>query len=399
MRKLGIPALFLLISALGHSQDDPYLNGRACMSEQLYDQAVSHLNEALRQNPGETEIYYQLGISYFRLQNYPAAHHAFYEAEKRRKGKGSFYLAKCEVKLNHPQKALDYLRIHLSSRYKLSEAEILLDEDLASLDKLPGWQQLWEEKRWYSSGDKEFQEAQFLKKQEEYLEAINMLNKLERQGYKRSLVQSEKARIYSKLGNTKAAQSSWESAVKSDVRNLDAAQQLALVQLEEGDAEESVTLLNKVIRQDPARFQAYLQRAEARSQSGDLSGAMEDIELYLRYFPKQDEAIYQKGLIQFDHGKYLDAIQSFNAALELEQGKAAYYFARGRTYASTGTIRYAHKDMSMALDLDPLNGEIWFEKGRLAMELGDMSDACHCYQKAYQYGIFKAGEFLNSHCK
>jgi len=399
MRKQGILATFLLLSALCYSQDDPYLEGCASMSVENYDLAVAHLNEALRQNPGETEIFYQLGISYFALMNYPAAHEAFYETEKRRKGKASFYLAKCEVKLNHPQQALNYLKIHLSSRYKLSESEILLDEDLASLDNLPAWQQLWEEKKWYSSADNEFHEAMFLKKQGDYLEAINMLNKLEKQGYKRSLVQTEKAEIYGELGNMKAAHSSLRAAVKSDVRNLDATQQLARFQAEDGDVEEAVNSMNKVIRQDPARFDAYLQRAKARSLAGDLSGAMEDVDLYLKYFPNNDEAIYMKGMIQFEHGKYLDAIQSFNAALELEKGKAEYFYARGRTYASTGTVIYAHKDMSMALDLDPLNGEIWYEQGKLSDELGDRSAACHCYQKAFQYGIFKAGDFLEKYCK
>jgi tetratricopeptide (TPR) repeat protein len=398
MRKQGILATFLLLSALCYGQDDPYLEGRACMSMDKYDLAVSHLNEALRQNPGKTDILYQLGLSYFALKNYPAAKEAFYETEKRRKGMGSFYLAKCEVKLNHPQQALNYLKIHLSSRYKLSESEILLDEDLSSLDNLPGWQSLWNEKNWYSSGDQEFQEAMFLKQQGDFLEAINVLNKLEKQGYKRSLVQTEKAALYKELGNPKAAQSALKSAVKSDVRNLDAAQQLALIQLEEGDAEEALNSLNKVIRQDPARFEVYLQRADARSQTGDLTGALEDLDLYLRFFPENDAAIYRKGLIQHEHGKYLDAIQSFNAALELEQGKAAYYFARGLTYASTGTVRYAHKDLSMALDLDPLNGEIWYEQGKLSQELGDQSSACFCYQKAFQYGIFEAGEFLNKNC-
>jgi len=142
MRKQGIFAIFLLLSALCYSQGDPYLAGRACMSTERYDLALPHLNEALRQNPGDIEVLYQLGISYFSLKNYPAARDAFYETEKRRKGKGSFYLAKCEVKLNHPQQALNYLKIHLSSRYKLGESEILLDEDLSSLDNLPGWQHL-----------------------------------------------------------------------------------------------------------------------------------------------------------------------------------------------------------------------------------------------------------------
>ncbi|MEA3462274.1 MAG: tetratricopeptide repeat protein [Bacteroidota bacterium] len=399
IRAGSLQLMLLFLSVLGFGQSDPYLSGRACMDEGMYDSARVYMEQALQQNPGQTEIYYQLGIANFTLKNYPAARDAFYETEKRRKGMGSFYLAKSEIRLNHPQQALKYLRIHLSSRYKKSESELLLDEDISTLDGLPGWQQLWEEKRWYTSRDQEFQDAMYLKNQGDYLEAINLLNSLEKQGYKKSVVLSEKAALYKELGNRKASRSALKSAVKSDVRNLDALQQLAVMQTADGDAEEAIEGLNKVIRQDPARFEAYLQRAEALSQAGDLSAAISDMELYLNYFPESDSAIYRKGMIQFRHGRYLNAIQSFNRSLALNQGKASYYYARGLTYAATGTTRYAEKDMSMALDLDPLNGEIWFEKGKLDDQLGNRESACHCYQKAYQYGIFEAGELINKQCQ
>ncbi len=400
VKRLGtLPALLLLATVFGFGQSDPYLSGRACMISESYDSALFYLEQALQQDPGQPEIYYYLGLTNFTLKNFPEARDAFYETEKRRKGMGSYYLAKSEVKLNHPQQALKYLRIHLSSRYKKSESEILLDEDFSTLEGLPGWQQLWNEKRWYTSRDQEFQDAIFLKNQGDYLEAINLLNTLEKQGYKKSIVLGEKALIYQALGNKKAARSALKSAVKGDVRNLDALQQLAVFQAADGDPEEAVDGLSRVIRQDPARFEAYLQRAEALSQAGDLSAALADTELYLTYFPADDSALYRQGLIQFQHGKYLDAIQSFNRSLELNKGEAAYYYARGRTYAATGTTRYAEKDMSMALDLDPLNGEIWFDKGKLADQLGNGSSACHCYQKAFQYGIFEAGELINQRCR
>lgn len=400
VKRLGtLPALLLLATVFGFGQSDPYLSGRACMISESYDSALFYLEQALQKDPGQPEIYYYLGLTNFTLKNFPEARDAFYETEKRRKGMGSYYLAKCEIKLNHPQQALKYLRIHLSSRYKKSESEILLDEDLSTLEGLPGWQQLWNEKRWYTSRDQEFQDAMFLKSQGDYLEAINLLNTLEKQGYKKSTVLGEKALIYQALGNKKAARSALKSAVKGDVRNLDALQQLAVFQAADGDAEEAVDGLSHVIRQDPARFEAYLQRAEARSQAGDLSGALADTDLYLTYFPADDSALYRQGLIQFQHGKYLDAIQSFNRSLELNKGEAAYYYARGRTYAATGTTRYAEKDMSMALDLDPLNGEIWFDKGKLADQLGKSSTACHCFRKAFQYGIYEAGELINQRCR
>lgn len=398
MQKYLLHCLLLIIPLMAYGQSDPYLSGRASMIDGSPDMAADFLEEALLESPGKAELFYHLGLARFELQDYPAARDAFYECEKRRKGMGSFYLAKIEAKLNHEQQALKYLRIHLSSRYKISESEILLDEDLSTLEGLPGWQQLWNEKKWYSGPDMEYQQAIYLKKQGDLLGAINVLNKLEKQGYKRSMVQTEKAILYQDLGNLKAASSSLKSAVKSDARNLDAQQQLAGILAAEGDAEEAVAGLDRVIRQDPARFGAYIQRAEALSLTGDLTGAIKDMDLYLAYFPKNDSAIYLKGMIQFAHGKYLDAIQSFNESLALNSGKSEYFYGRGRTYAATGTTRYAERDMSMALDLDPLNGEIWFEKGKLAEQLGDITDACHCYQKAYQYGIFEAGE-LSSKCK
>lgn len=398
MRRRFLQLVLLLLSVTGFGQVDQYLAGRACMEEEFYDSALFHLENALLKDPGNTDIYYQLGISHFNLNQYPSARDAFYETEKRRKGMGSFYLAKSEIRLNHPQQALKYLRIHLSSRYKRSESEILLDEDISTLEGSPGWQQLWNEKRWYSTRDMELQNALFLKNQGDYLEAINILNALEKQSFKKSIVQSEQASIYLELGNIKASRSALESAVKSDVRNLAAYQQLATLQVKNGDAEDAVEALNRVIRQDPARFEAYIQRAEARSQADDLTGALSDMELYLTYFPNNDSALYRLGLIQFQHGKYLNAIQSFNKSLELNSGEAAYYFARGRTYAATGTTRYAEKDMSMALDLDPLNGEIWYEKGKLADQLGNRESACHCFRKAYHYGVFEAGEMITNRC-
>jgi len=385
-------------AAMADDQPDPYLAGRACMVKDQYDSALHFLEKALEQRPGDADILYHLGICHFQQGHYPSAHDAFLEVEKRRQGMASLYLAKTEMKLNRPVLALRSLRDHLESRYRVPEKQILLDEDLSRLEQEEGWQALWNEKEWYGSGDRDFREAMFLKERGSVLDALNMLNALDEQGYERSRVRYEKALIYAGLGNGKAARTEIRSAIKSDVRNLDAVQLLARYQVEDGDYEEAVTGLSRVIRQDPARFDVYLQRGGARSLNGDLDGALEDLDLYLRYFPLDDGAVYQKGMIQFDHGKYLDAIQSFNKALQMDSGKAAYYFARGRTYAATGTTRYAENDMAMALDLDPANGQIWFEKGKLAEKLGKRKDACHCFERAFRYGVFEAKEYLDKNC-
>lgn len=398
MKKWMILLIMFVSAVPGHGEVNLYLAGRACMIQEKYDSALVHLNQALELEPGNTDILMNVGLCHFKINQNPEAKKAFYEANKRRQGLGSLFLARTEVRLNHPELALKYLKEHLESRYRIAEKDILLDPELSQLERSPDWQQLWNEKEWYSGSDKEFQEALFLKENGDALESINILNKLEKQNYQRTLVYSEKAEVYYMLGNEKAARSALRSAIKSDVRNLDAVMRLASLQVESGNMEEALTGLNRVIRQEPDRFDAYLLRAEARSKSGKLTEALEDLDLYLSYLPAQHEVIYQRGLILYEHRRYLDAIHSFNRALEMDKGNANYYFARGRTYASTGTTRYAERDMSMALDLDPYNGEIWFEKGKLSNKLGDVSAACHCFKKAYQYGVLEAGEFIDQSC-
>ena len=401
---LAHPAGFCQVDRLRQGETEPggvdhFMAGRACMVQEYYDSAVYHLEMALQENPGETETLLHLGTARFASGNYPGARDAFYEAERRRRGSASLQLARTEAMLHHPELAMKYLKEHLDSRHRVTEKEILLDEALQRLEGLPGWQQFWNEKEWYSQEDKEFQEALFLGQTGNGLEAINILNRLEKQGYRRSEVLEQKAAIYRELGNMKAARSAYASALKSDVRNLDALMELSRIQVSEGEMEDALRGLDRLIRQAPDRFEAYPLRAEARSATGDLTGAVGDMDLYLTYFPEDDRALYRKGMIQFSHGRYLDAIHSFNRALKMDSGNADYYLARGRTYAATGTIMYADRDMSMALDLDPYNGQTWYEKGMLADRLGNRQAACRCFRKALQYGVFEAREWLETNCR
>jgi len=84
MQKWGLLALFLGLAIAVSGQADPYLSGRACMERQQFDSAVIHLEKALELHPGETDILFHLGVSYFNLNKFGDAHRSFYEVEKRR---------------------------------------------------------------------------------------------------------------------------------------------------------------------------------------------------------------------------------------------------------------------------------------------------------------------------
>lgn len=383
---------------LSGQSPDNYLLGKALEIQKKNDSALIYFNRAVESNPGNVDLLYTRGKCYFDLQKYANAYDDFFQVERRQNGMASFYLARTEVHLQHPEQAIKYLRIHLSSRYKLPEKDILLNEELSSLDNRADWKALWNERKWYSQYDMDYQEALFLLDNGSHLDAINVLNRLEKSGYNKSEVLTRKAEIYETLGNKKAVMSEIDKAVKSNSRNITALNIRAKSYIREGKYEEALADCNRLIRMDPASFDTYLLRSNAKSEMGDLGGAVEDIDNYLIYFPRDDSAYFIRGTIQYKHSKYLNAIQSLNKALELNTGKAEYYHYRGLVYAKTGTLKYAEKDLSMALDLDPVNGETWFEKGKIASRMGKIETACHDYKKAYQYGVYEARDFLDKKC-
>lgn len=389
--------LFAVAPLLG--QAEAYVLGRARMLEGDYPAARQELQKALDEKPGDVRITYQLGLCLFESKDYQGALELFSIVDKQKKGMGSFYLAKIEFRLNRTELALKYLREHLDSRYKMPEKDILLDPDLGQLENHPGWQQLWNEKEWYSEKDQLFQEALFLAGNGHELEALNLLNQLEKRAYKRSLVLEHKARIYARLGNEKAAAKALQAAVKSDARNLDALQLLCEQQVVDGDFDDASQGLNRLLRQEPDRFEAYLLRAKVRSELDMLGLALDDLDLYLEVFPESHEGWNARGMVQYQHRKYLNALQSFHRAIALDQSSAAYYLNRGRTFMATGTLRSASSDLSMSLDLDPYNGQSWYAMGLVKRELGQLKDACPCFEKAYQYGVYEAGELIERECQ
>ena len=284
---------------------DNYLLGRAYMVREHYDSALVHFDLALEKNPGNIDILYNRGLCHFNLRQYTKSHEDFYQVERRQKGMASYYLAKTEVRLNHPEQAVKYLRIHLSSQYKMPERDILLDDELSTLEKRDDWKALWNERTWYNKNDRDFQEALLSISKGSYLDAINTLNDLERTGYNKSKVLTLKAEIYELLGNQKAMMSEIDKAVKSDVRNHKALHIRAKYYLLDGKYREALSDCDKLIRLNPSDFDAYLVRAVAKSETGDLNGAVEDIDIYLIYFPRDDSAYFLKGKIQYGHNKYL----------------------------------------------------------------------------------------------
>ncbi len=390
--------MIVLFTANAGGQNDPLLRSGSLMSVGKYDSAAQILSMAIVNQPGNTDLYYNRGICNFKLKRYDKALGDFLFVNKRSSGKASLMLAKTEARLNHPELAVKYLRQHLTSYYKQSESDLLLDEDLQLLEKTDSWKNLWREKEWYSAYDRELQEIEYLMSNRENLEAINRLNELDGTGFKKTIVNQYLAELYLVSGNEKAAMDAINRSIAANGRNTEALKiRIELNTLAE-NFEKAAADCDQLLRQDPVEFEYYLTSGKLLSKTGKYDQALKRVGTYLELFPGSHNAFNTQGEIHFENGQFLDALKSFNKALEEESGNADYFYNRGRTYAATGTYRYAEKDFSMALDLDPLNPETWFEKGIADLELGNEQTACFDFKKAFRYGKYEAKDFIDRLC-
>lgn len=390
--------IIALIAVSAGGQTDPLLRSRSLMSVGKYDSAVQILSMAIGNQPGNTDLYYDRGICNFELKRYDKALGDFLFVNKRTSGKASLMLARTEARLNHPEIAVKYLRQHLSSYYKQSESDLLLDEDLQLLENTDAWKQLWREKDWYSAYDMEMQEIEYLMSNRENLEAINRLNELNGTGYKKTLVNQYLAELYLASGNEKAAMDAINRSIAANGRNTEALKIRIKLNKSAENFEKAATDCNQLLRLDPSSFDYYLTSGKLLSRTGEYDQALKQVQTYMELFPGSHSAYNVQGEIHYENGQFLEALKSFNQALKDESGNAEYFFNRGRAYAATGTYRYAEKDFSMALDLDPLNPEIWFEKGMADLELEDIQTACFDFKKAFRYGKYDAKDFIDKLC-
>jgi len=252
-----ISVLFFFVKIQGQELPNDYLKARAHMLHERYDSALIYLNSSIDKKQAYTEARIQRGHCYFNLKQYNEAISEFLIVNSQRTGRGSLMLAKSEAKLNHEELAVKYLREHLTTSNKIPEKDILLDEDFDKLAKSEAWKSLWKEKDWYNAYERELQEAVYLKSNGDNLEAINLLNELNKKGFKRSLVNQTLAEIYLTSGNEKAALEAIHISVNSDSRNIEALKFRIDMLNSSEEYEEARDDCNRLLRLAPSEFFIY----------------------------------------------------------------------------------------------------------------------------------------------
>lgn len=402
MRNAGKLFLFLLLPFGVFAQKNPgdeYMRGLAFFRNAQNDSALHYFNHAWEKDKNNPDIAYYRGLTLMRKGETDLAMPDLQKVESAEKGRASFYLAQIMAMKGDLENTLRYLDINLQSAYKVPEKDIFLDPAMAKFEKDPAWTGFWKEAKYYTAFDALLAEADFLASTGAYVEAINLLSEGLKKAYRKAPLYARRAEIYLSLKNERLALEDMNSAIEADKKNPGLFFKRAELNYRLGKYKPALDDYQSALKLKPDMLEAYPGKALALNKNGMTEQAVTDFDFYLKYQPGDAKAWFLYGNMHRENERLFDALSCYNKCLAISPDKAEYFLARGETYLRTRTYRYANNDFGMALDLDPTIGKAWYNKGLALIELGMKPEACDCFKKAGNLGIYEAYAQAERICK
>ncbi|MFC2086661.1 tetratricopeptide repeat protein [Bacteroidota bacterium] len=354
-----------------------------------YEEALMNINESFRKH-GASHLLFELkGDCYFFQQKFQDALDSYLKSDSLKPDYGSYKIARIYALLEDYGTAINYLRKHLESRYKLPESNILLDESFSELSKTKDWSELWKEE-WYSVRDKSISEIQFLLKYKNSEEALDILNEKIGSNPMSHEYYYLRATAYFVMKEYKLVIEDLNQAIKLTKTNPDYYRMRANAFSNMNNYNKAVDDYFEVLELNPYELKIFKNIAFCYARKGDFKNAAIFIENYLNFYDKDEEALFECGNIYFQNKKFLHSLRYYNRAISLNSAKADYYIARANAYINTKTYKFAESDLSMALDLEPRNSETYYMRALSRFYQGNKNGACNDWQKAMNMGNSKA---------
>ena len=389
---------FLMLTASVHSQETTgyLLRGKAFMDAGKFSDAAAVLTEAISRNP-DGRYYEMRGDAYFRNKAITEAMSDYQMANSLIKGIGEYGLSKVYAVKGDVSESLVHLELNISSSFRKSEKEILLDPVFSLIDRTPEWRQFWKKDR-YTEFETKIPEIEYYLSTGNREEANNVLSSLAADYPDDSYTQYARALI--NFSNQKYPEviSAMSRNYGSDDKNDKYLQLLAKAQFASGNYAGASVTYSKLIGLGLIDAGLYLKRAECYRRTGENLKARQDINRYLDLYPESKEGLSLAGKIETQAGDNLKAIDYFSRNLKIHPDDPLCFIDRANSYYVSRSWEYAISDYSMALDIDPSNSEVWLNKGVSLINLGKIDDGCIDLRKAFMLGNKKATQLISKNC-
>ncbi len=358
---------------------------------------AANLYSEINDNQKNNEIIKKQALTLYNLGKYSEAIKKLELLLNRDESFASINLSRCYAKLNENEKALAYLKQHLQSRNKESEASIKLETAFNQIKNDEEWKKLWL-KDWYTEQEIEIEEAKYYIKNNKNIEALENLDNCISKNPNSHEAFYLRASIFYELQDYKNASKDIKTASNLEKNN----KSYLFLQAEIANKQKKYTLAlenyNLLLKIDKYNQNYYIKRAETYSKLENYSSAIEDIDFCLKYDTENNELKNIKAKYQINLGETWEALITLNQLIA-KDSKPDYFLTRGLLYAKTNNTQLAFKDFSQAIDYDPTLGEAYFQLGLLSLIEKNKESACYYLKTAIKLGIYEANEVFEKNCQ
>ena len=151
---------------------------------------------------------------------------------------------------------------------------------------------------------------------------------------------------------------------------------------EEGQSQQAVNLLEKVVALDATVAPAYTQLGEIWSSLGDLRNAIPALQKAVALRPDSVSAHYELGMALFQAGDLQAAAPQFEAAVANNPGSATMHFSLASVYVRINRMDDARRELQTSLKIKPNDFEANKMLGQVFLVEKNPTQALQYLQKA-----------------
>lgn len=289
MRFGSIAALLLFFSVGGCTSYNDFTMGLGQIRQGNYDQAIEHLNSAIRKNHKEADYYSIRGYAYIRKREYGLA-----------------------------------------------------ESDLAQAIKLDKKNHF----AWFVKGELDYDQGNYHSAIGNFSRAINLMS-----DNPYSLIGRGKA--YRKLGLYKSALASLNEAIRLDPNNFIIFFIRGVVYANSGDIDSARDEFESILRKKPVWVQHYLARGMAYRGLGKYQMAINELDPIIKKHPKNIPALFHKAKMLTNTLRPKRAIQIYSRLLKIIPKDYVYFNNRGYNYCLIKQYVRCIEDLDHAIQLYP----------------------------------------------
>ena len=399
MSKIPVLLLLLFLPGIitGQKAYDCLLKAKGFTASGKPDLAISLITETLASDQSDSRFYIERAEAKLAKGDYSGAILDFNIANKNKPNSGEFGLARIYSLKRDASTAVYHLERNLSSEFRKSEKEVLLDPAFSIIENTPEWRQFWK-KDWYSVPERGISEVEYDLSSGKIEEAKNVFSGIKANYSGDNAVMYAEALISYSSGNFPDAVRILSALTNEEPSNEKYLRLFAKAQSQGNNPAAASATYSRLIELEIIDPGLLVSRAECFIKTGEYNKARADLERYLNIDPAGKTALSLAGKVESASGDNIKALSYFSKNLELHPEDPACYIDRANSYFLSKTWKLAINDYSMSLDLNPDNADAWLSKGIALLNSGKQQDACHDFQRSLKLGNKRAAEYISRNC-